>query len=346
MKTNFSLQAVLVFLFLSFGTLITAGAAESFPFRAISPGDRMPDVKILNAETGKETALRPNQNRQLLVVFWGADLPTKKDRSIKTLSEVQGLTAFLAEKKVDLLIVNVQGDSRDTINDIIASSGTKEPVYLDPDQKAYGALGIFVMPSLLLIDKNGTVVTGLGYSKEMKQRLQGEIEILLGEKTRAQVEGELHAPMADKSQEEKDAARHLNLGRSMLEKGQLETARDEFQRAITSNPKLAEAYVELGCVCVELGKNQEGQVALDKALDLLPGGSLPAEICMAQIKAASGAVDEAMEDLQPLIFRNGRDPRLHYVLGTFYARKENHSQAAKEFRKAYELLSKKQEHAP
>ncbi|MGV1100017.1 tetratricopeptide repeat protein [Thiovibrio sp. JS02] len=344
MKNKSFLQAVVLFFFVSFCTFITTGAAESFPFRAISPGERIPDVKVAGLAAGKEIALRPPQNRPALLVFWGADLPTKKERSILALRQIRELLPFLAEKKVDLLIVNAQGDAQAVVNEVVSSSGMTEPVYIDQEQKAYGALGIFVMPSLLLLDKDGTAVAGLGYSKEMKQRLQGEIEIMLGEKTRAQVDAELNPTMSDKSKEDKDATRHLNLGKVMRDKGQLESAQHEFQQAIALNPKLGEAYIEMGCVSVELGKLEEGQDALDKGLDLLPGGSLAGEICSAQIKAAKGSVDEALDDLQPLVFRNNRNPQLHYAIGSFHAAKGKHQEAAQEFRKAYELLAKQQEH--
>ena len=126
----------------------------------------------------------------------------------------------------------------------------------------------------------------------------------------------------------------------MTHKGQLDSAAREFEQAVAINPKMGEAHVKLGCLYVQLGKLEEAQTSLDKAYDLQPD-SVEGEICTAQIKAQQGVIDEAIDDLQPLIFRNGRNHHLRYVLGTFYAQKGNHAKATGEFQKAYELLNKR-----
>jgi Tfp pilus assembly protein PilF len=97
--------------------------------------------------------------------------------------------------------------------------------------------------------------------------------------------------------------------------------------------------VELGCLYFQLGKIAEAQKSLDTGLGI-DSSSLRGEICAAQVTAAQGDVDTALDDLKSMLFRNARNAELHYVLGTLYEKKENHSLAAKEFRKSYELLSR------
>ena len=329
-----------IFCFIAiFYSVIDTGAAESFPFRAINPGDMLPATTIAHSDSGQKLSLGKPGGRITALVFWGADLPTKKQRSTQALSQLQQLAPFFREKQVDLLSVNVQGDSAEIVKEVVAASGFSSPTYRDPEQSAYAALGILVMPSVLLVDKGGKVINGFGYSNEMISRLKGEIEILRGEKNRQQFEAELHPAMIDKSKEEKDGDRHLKMGQVLARKGQLEPALREYGLAIQNTPKLAAAHIELGCILVELGKLAEAQAALDKGLALDPG-SVRGEICNAQIRAAKGEVDQAIADLQPMIFRNGRDHHLHYILGTLYAKKADHEKAAQEFRKAYELLGR------
>lgn len=324
---------------LSLYTFLSSGVAESFPFRTLSVGETIPDVTLVKAADNSKFSLHELKGAPAVLVFWGGDLAAKKKRSITALSELQALLPFFTEKNVALKVINAQGDTDATIAEIVQTSGFTAPIYLDSTQQAYGALGIFIMPSVLILDKNGITVAGMGYSKDMTATLKGEIEILLGEKSRAQVEAELSPVMVDKSPEEKEGNRRLGMGHAMALKGQLEAAEREYQAALASNPQLAEAHVELGCLYFQLGKIAEAQKSLDTGLGI-DSSSLRGEICAAQVTAAQGDVDTALDDLKSMLFRNARNAELHYVLGTLYEKKENHSLAAKEFRKSYELLSR------
>ena len=62
-------------------------------------------------------------------------------------------------------------------------------------------------------------------------------------------------------------------------------------------------------------------------------------------RAEKGEVAQAISDLQAMVFRNGRNYHLHYVLGTLYSKKTDPEKAAQEFRKAYELLDRQMQHA-
>lgn len=324
---------------LSLYTSISSGVAESFPFRTLSVGEQIPDVTLVNAADNSKLSLHQLKGSPAILVFWGGDLEAKKKRAISALSELEELLPFFTEKKVAFKVVNAQGDSDATISEVVQASSLSVPVYLDPDQQAYGSLGIYIMPSVLLLDKNGITVAGMGYSRDMTSALKGEVEILTGEKTREQVDAELHPVMIEKSKEEKEGNRHLGMGRVLANKGQLESAQREYLAAIATNPQLAEAHIELGCLYFQLGKIDEAQKSLSAGLDI-NDDSLRGEICFAQVTAAQGDVDTAIEDLQAMLFRNARNAELHYVLGTLYEKKEKHPEAAKEFRKSYELLSR------
>lgn len=339
MNVRIFCKIVSLTIFLSLSIFLSSGVAESFPFRTLSLGEQIPDVSLVKATDNSKLSIHELQGSPAVLVFWGGDLDTKKKRAITALSELQELLPFFAEKNISFTAINVQGDSDATIAEITQAAGLTVPVYLDPEQQAYASLGIYIMPSVLLLDKNGVTIAGMGYSKDMTATLKGEVEILLGDKTREQVEAELHPVMEEKSKEEKEGNRRLGMGHVLARKGQLEAAQREFQAAIASNPKLAEAHVELGCLLLQLGKIDEAQKSLDAGLDI-DQDSLRGEICSAQVLAAQGEVDTALDDLKAMLFRNGRNAELHFVLGTLYEKQENYSMATKEFRKSYELLQR------
>lgn len=288
----------------------------------------------------QNTTLDKLQGKPTLLIFIGADIPTKKERSIKALQVLQKLEPFMKEKGFNSLVVDVQGDDSGVINELISATATTLPFYTDVEKSAYGGLGIFVMPSILLVAADGKVVEGMGYSRDLPKRLKGEIEIMLGEKTRAQVEEELRPVMVEKSAEEKGAKRYFHLGMTMLERGQPEAAMKEFVKALELEPEMGKALVHLGCLQLDEDKVAEAKASLAKGVELEPD-YLPGVICQARIKAKEGAIDEAMDDISFLMMRNSRSSELHFVLGTMLEEKSGIGEAGKEYRKAYELLLKK-----
>lgn len=316
-----------------------SGIASSFPFRVVAPGDPVPPLTFNSLADGSAITVESLKGNPLAVIFWGADIDTKKDRSLKTFAATEAILPFLEERKVKVLLVNAQGDPKEVIQAAVSGVSGKLPVYTDDTQKAYGDLGIFIVPSVMLVDKDGKIVSGLGYSHDFSERLKGEVQVMLGEKTRAEMEQELRPEMVEKSTEEKQTTRHLNTAIVMMKRGQTDAAISELQKALELDPKMGEAQGQLGCLYLDKGQMAEAKKALDASYEINPE-YLPANICDARVRAEEGAVDDAVADLKALMFRHARNPDLHFTLGTLYEKQQKFTEAAAEYRKAYELVSK------
>jgi len=332
------LISAIVCLFSFIFILEANGEASSFPFREVNPGDQLPAITLNEVTSGQAVTVSSGTNTML--VFWAGDNEQKKKRALKVLKTIQEQESFLSEKKLTLYVINVGGDTPDVIGGVMSEAGLSMTPYLDPDLKAYGELGIFVTPSIMLVDQQGKIAAGLGYSRDFKKRLPGEVSIMLGEKDRETLEHELRPDTVEKSDEEKGAKRHLNLGMVMIERGQPETAMEELEKALTMEPDMTEAHIHLGCLYIEMSKIDQAKESLAKGLEAQPD-SVKGQICQAQLTALDGDVDLAIDDLSFLLMRNARNPTLHYVLGTLYEGKAMVEKAAKEYRTAYELLLKK-----
>ena len=333
---NLALGGIFSFIFF----FCSVGEANSFPFRSVDIGDNLPMVKINDLKSQQDVSLSQFQGRPVVMVFFGADIPTKKKRSVKALKVVSEMEAEVRSKGVEIIVVNAQGDSTELINEVVSEAGLSGKIYTDVDRQAYGGLGIFVMPSILLVSADGKVVAGMGYSRDLRKRLKGEIEIMLGEKTRAQVVDELRPKMVEKSAKEKGASLHFNLGMTMIERGQPGSAIREFKKVISIEPDMAKAHVQLGCLQLDEGDNKKAKASLEKGMGLDPG-LVDGQICQARLKAVEGALDEAIDDITFMMLRNSRNPKLHYVLGTMLGKKGDVDGAMKAYRKAYESLEKR-----
>ncbi len=250
------------------------------------------------------------------------------------------MATFLAERDIQVLSVNTQGDNRDIIDEVVRLSQSSYPVYLDQDREAYRLLGIFVMPAILLIDKDGNIVAGMGYSHNIIDQLKGAVEIMLGEKTAEQVQADLQPKMIDKSSREKSGNRHQNLGMVLLEMGMTDRAISEFKKALELNNSLSQPHIELGCLYVEKNQLILAEVELSKGLELAPD-SLRGRTCEGILKMESGHLDDAAKDFKSIqeITPSSHEP--HYLLGKVYEAQNMLDKAIVEYKQAYVLLNRR-----
>ncbi len=313
--------------------------AYSFPFREFTEGDPVPDVTLYDREGPGEITFSQFKGRSFIAVFWGADLPAKMQRASKALEKIESLSAFLEKRDILLLSVNAQGDDSGIIQEVISRSKSTVPVYLDQEKKAYGALGIFVMPAILLVDGNGKAIAGIGFSHDMTERLQGAVEIMLGEKTPEQVQAELLPEMKIKSHEEMTANRHLNYGRVMLEQGSEETAFREFLTALKFNKELFQARIELGCLYIKKGNLEKA--AEELAIGLLADpDSFHGLVCQGELKMKKGLLDDALNEFEILKKDNPMRHEILYLLGQVYEAQMKPNQAMVEYKQAFHGLRK------
>jgi tetratricopeptide (TPR) repeat protein len=314
--------------------------AESFPFRSLDIGKPIPDVSLDGYKDEADTSIHAHAGKPMLFVFWGGDLEAKKKRTIKVLKVVKDLSSHLKDNGVVLVVVNVQNDAESVVKEVMETAELTAPLYVDPTRTVYEKFGLYVLPSLLLVDAKGSISGGVGYSKDIAQRLRGEIDIMLGTKTHEELEAELNPKMKEIPKEEKLALRHMHMGITMVHKGMADSAVRELQQAIELNPKLAEAHVELGCLYVEQDKLDDAITELETGLEQ-QSDLLKAEICLGKVSAKMGEVKEALEDMQTLVFRHGRNSDLHFLIGTLQEQLGSIDEAAKSYKKAYELLQRK-----
>ena len=317
--------------------LLCWNTSFAFPFRSVEIGDPLPDITVVDFESGKKVSLAKLKGHPLVLIFWGADVPRKKKLTIKFFRELQQNLDFFENRGVVILTINVQGDPPKVIRGVTVAAGLDLPVYLDSLQQAYSTLGLFVTPSVLIVDKDGRIAAGMGYARELIKRIQGEILVLTGEKTREEILAEFYPRSLKKSEREKKARLHFKLGLKMRRRGMKSAAIKEFQETIRFNPYFAPAYAHLGCLYLDLGRLKEAEGLIKKSLELDPN-VVQAKICQALLRAARGDKEGALEDLNLLLLSNRRNPEIHYWMGILYQETGRLKLASKYFRKAYELL--------
>jgi peroxiredoxin len=309
--------------------------AVAFPFREFEPGDPVPDVTLFGRGDARETvSFSDLQGRPFVAVFWGADIEEKLERSARTLEGLESLSSFLEKRGIPVISVNIQGDPDPVVAQVLEQSQSSADVYLDRDRKAYGRLGIFIMPTILLVDREGVVAAGMGYSRDVIDRLRGEIEIMLGEKTREQVLAELRPEMKELSEEEKAGSRHMQYALVMRDRGMLDAAVRELEKAVAILPGLTEARFELACLYLQQGELEKAEKVFAGAVENRPQ-TLRTRLCEARFKRARGRAAEAVDDLQSVLREHPEAHEGLYILGRAYEDLGRMREATTAYRRAY-----------
>lgn len=311
--------------------------AEAFPFREFEDGDPVPDVTLRNyADFRKTLSFSDLKGSGFVAVFWGADLPEKIEHSATVLREVESLAPFLQERNIRYLSVNAQDDDAANIDRVLKLADSRAEVFLDAENKAYAALGLFVLPSVLLVDRDGRAAAGLGYSRDLKERLRGAIEIMLGEKTPEQVEAELRPEMREATAEEKASRRHMDFGLVMLKRGQPDAALRELTRAVEIDPALTMVHLQLGCIYLGQDRLDLAEDSIAKAPESDPAS--PIAHCRGELMRRKGQLAEAEQELKSIVDANPANYNAVYTLGKVHEDRERFEDAANAYKKAYELV--------
>ena len=322
---------ILSVLFFQINTLM----AVAFPFREFEEGSSVPDVTLqpFNQDQSPLT-FSGLKGKPYLVVFWGADLPEKIEHSAKVLKEVESLTSFLKERNVQSFSVNAQNDDQAAINEVVSKSKSTIDVYVDKNQKAYATLGIFVMPTVLLVDKNGNAAAGMGYSRDLIDRLRGAVEVMLGEKTAEQVAAELRPEMKETSTEDKASRRHYDFAMVMKKRGQVDAAIREFGKAIEVDPGMSEAHLALGCLYLGKKELDGAEKAINKALETDPS-SVDGKICRGELLRLKGQLEQAAQELSEVVAAHPEKYEAYYYLGQVLTDQKKAKEAMENYKTAY-----------
>ncbi len=211
--------------------------ALAFPFLYIKENTPLPRLRFQEFTFGTMQDFGPSLKRPLVLVFWGADLDSKRERSIKVLGDIQKARSFYQKRNIGLAAVFVQPDQVSHINDIIDQANIDFQVYVDIEKQSFEKIGVYVMPSILIVSEDGMIRKGLGYTYNLDEIIPGEIEIMLHEKNRAEVNSEINPVMVETPANQRRAHMDYNYARNLLK-------RHEINLALEYAPDFVPALVE------------------------------------------------------------------------------------------------------
>jgi tetratricopeptide (TPR) repeat protein len=127
-----------------------------------------------------------------------------------------------------------------------------------------------------------------------------------------------------------------NLGVVLFQKGQVDDAIAQYQKALEINPNYVAAHYNLGNALFQKGQLDEAVAQYRKAVEINPNDA-EAHINLGNALFQNEQLDEALAQFQKAIEINPNDAETHYNLGNALFQKGQLDEAVAQFQKALEI---------
>lgn len=208
------------------------------------------------------------------------------------------------------------------------------PLAFDADRAYYAKLGLIVLPTTIVINKEGRLDNVISlHSGEYKHTLDAYVRHALGTLSDDQLKERLAAHPSEESSPKSLASAHRALARSLREKGQLDAARDELGKALEKDADNREVMLDLADLQLATGRLDEADALIKKVLDAQPDHRRAK-----QLKGISlfrrDKLDEAEAVLTEALSLNPSPELAHYYLGRICEQKGQSAKALEHYREA------------
>ncbi len=288
------------------------GGQEAASLRNFKFGDKLPPFTLKTIDgQGPKTFTPGADGKPSLIIFFSVRPEFREKRSLALLS---AMAAMADQYKNKVEIVGVFSDSQggQVVRDYVKPFGNKLVVYDDPALEVNNQYGAFMMPLAIMCTKTGTLHEVIPYTYNIRELIDGNFKLLLGEFTKEQLQAALNPqPNAPKTEAEKEYIRRVNYGKIMQGKRMYAQAVREFNTAIKINPKNQEAYVELGFAEIALKDWDKAEEAFTNAKAI----NKDSDDALAGLGLAyygKGNIDKALPELENALI--SPEPRLEVII--------------------------------
>ncbi len=129
---------------------------------------------------------------------------------------------------------------------------------------------------------------------------------------------------------------HYNLGNALFQKGQLDEAVIQFQKALEIDPNYVEAHYNLGNALFQKGQLDEAVIQFQKALEINPNDA-EAHYNLGNALFQKGQLDEAVDQFQKALKIDPNSFATHYNLGGALFQKGQLDEAVSQFQEVLRL---------
>lgn len=251
----------------------------------------------------------------------------------------------LAGDTITPILIVAQNAPRLDLKTQAESLGLAGLILHDPDRKAFEAYRVSVMPTVVVVGKDGKIIYSMaGLMPRFDEVLTDALLVGLGRLSPERFDESLHPSNESSLTEEQIRANRITqLARQLGRRGLDEMADEKYHEALTLWPDSIEARLGLGRLNLKRHRIADAEKQFRAVLASNPN-MVEATLGVAYVQAVRGGdeLTEAERLVRDVLDRDPSQPRAHYLLGLIYEQREKMPEAAASFKRAAELLLERQ----
>ncbi|MHC4948824.1 MAG: peroxiredoxin family protein [Planctomycetota bacterium] len=303
-----------------------AGADE---LRNLKVGDALPAF-TLNGLDGKVIEHGILEGRTAVLVFVAAHQRSSEAAT----TEAHAVARDLRNRDVVLLFVTADVVESVYFRELRDRVNVHTPLGLDVDRGLYGALGLIVLPTTVVIDREGRLAHVISsHRSDYPHRLRAYVEHALGDIDDEELERRLTYESFRRDRPEDRIARHRAAAKLLRETGLLPDAENELRAALEIDADDPGALLDLAALSVALDRLDEAETLVERVLAAQPKHRR-AKLVHGIVLYHRDRLDEAEVVLTETLLLNPDPVYSHYYLGLIRERKGDHAAAAEHFRES------------
>jgi tetratricopeptide (TPR) repeat protein len=334
LPTSFSRRTILIL-------LLAAGlTAPGFAVSHLKPYDKAPafDLPAL-LPPGKRVSLEPLDRPVMLIFGEAYHQPTQE--ALTALKKIYK-TVGLAEIDLPVYLILSQDPTPAQKAQLDAKDKIRADILLDKDHNAFGDYGVIVLPSVVIIDKQGKVNLALsGLPLAFSDIVEDALLFSTGRLTREEYESSRSAPpgAADREESAAKASRLAGLAGQLMRRGFGELALERYRQALELGGSFLPARIGMARCLLQLNRLPEAWEQLQKVLQA-DKDHLEANLLMAWVEIRRGGeeIASAKWRLHWLLTTHPSHPQANYLMGNVYETQGEKDRALEHYKKAAQLL--------
>lgn len=238
--------------------------ASALAFREAPIGAAVRNRTMPTVDGRKEQLLSPAKAN--VFVFFRVG----QDHSVEALRQLSRLEAELKGRSVRFVGIVSSTDPRDAVLAVVRETGIRMPVLIDENDAFYGELGVYLHPSVGIVDDRGKLAGYQPFRKiNMLDAMRGRIQLVLGEIDEAQLASVIEPPPSPVATKSRAHAR-VTLARALLQAGKVDAAIASLRAALVIDPGYPDAHATLAEALARNGACAEAEHEFDAAHQLAP----------------------------------------------------------------------------
>jgi tetratricopeptide (TPR) repeat protein len=271
----------------------------------------------------------------VLVVVYIAAEQRGSEQAVRAVRDVWGK---LGRDDLQILYVTANTARADYFLDLRDSLNLQHPIGLDFDRKLYGEFGLIVLPTTIIIGRDGKLAHVISsYKSDYEHTLLAYCEHALGILDDAALAERLEAREFDTNRPSDKIARHRATARMLRTNGLSQDAERELQAALGIQPQHIDTRLDLAALYIDMDR-------IDEADDIV-AAVLQAEADNRRARLLRGAIlyhrdrlDEAETLLKEVLLLNPDPVYTHYYLGLIAEKQGDDAAAVEHYKASLERL--------